>query len=33
MNEPKEIERAFLDFGGKMLAKETPDFEQLQMLP
>ena len=31
-NEPKEIERAFLDFGGKMLAKETPDFEQLRML-
>jgi hypothetical protein len=30
--EPKEIERAFLDFGARMLAKETPDFEQLGML-
>jgi hypothetical protein len=27
--EPKEIERAFIEFGRKMLAKETPDFEQL----
>lgn len=30
--EPKEIEHAFLDFGTKMLAKETPDFEQLEVL-
>src|SRR5207302_11167746 len=30
--EPEEIKRAFLDFGVKMLAKETPDFEQLGML-
>jgi hypothetical protein len=27
--QPKEIERAFLDFGGMMLAKETPDFKVL----
>jgi len=27
-----EIERAFLDFGAKMLGKETPDFEQLAVL-
>jgi len=27
--QPKEIERAFLDFGGMMLAKETPDFKAL----
>ncbi len=26
---PKEIERDFLDFGGMMLAKETPDFQVL----
>ena len=25
--QPKEIERAFLDFGGMMLAKETPDLQ------
>jgi hypothetical protein len=30
--QPKEIERAFLDFGTKMLAKETPDFMQLEAL-
>lgn len=30
--EPKEIERDFLDFGTKMLAKQTPDFEQLAIL-
>ena len=30
--ETKQIERAFLDFGVKMLAKETPDFEQLGKL-
>ena len=28
-NEPKEIERAFLDFGTRVLAKETPDFDEL----
>lgn len=27
--QPKEIERVFLDFGGMMLAKETPDFKVL----
>src|SRR5205823_4664678 len=31
-NEPEEIERAFLDFGKKMRAKETPDFKQLEIL-
>lgn len=30
--EPQEIERAFLDFGKKMRAKETPDFKQLEIL-
>lgn len=27
--QPKEIERAFQDFGGMMLAKETPDLQKL----
>jgi hypothetical protein len=27
--QPREIERAFRDFGGMMLAKETPDFKVL----
>ena len=27
--QPKEIEKAFLDFGGMMLAKEQPDFKRL----
>src|SRR5947209_9248487 len=27
--QPKEIERAFVDFGGMMLAKETPDLKVL----
>jgi len=31
-SEPEEIERAFLDFGKKMRAKETPDFKQLEIL-
>ena len=31
-SEPEEIERAFLDFGNKMRAKETPDFKQLEVL-
>jgi hypothetical protein len=31
-SEPKEIERTLLDFGAKMLANETPDFEQLRIL-
>jgi hypothetical protein len=31
-SDPKEIERAFLDFGTKMLAKETPDFVQLKLV-
>jgi hypothetical protein len=30
--QPKEIERAFLDFGGMMLAKETPDLKVLGKL-
>lgn len=30
--QPKEIERAFLDFGGMMLAKETPDLKVLRQL-
>jgi hypothetical protein len=30
--QPKSLERDFLDFGAKMLAKETPDFEQLRKL-
>jgi hypothetical protein len=29
---PKEIELSLLDFGTKMLAKETPDFDQLKVL-
>ena len=29
---PHEIERAFLEFGTLMLARETPDFEMLAML-
>lgn len=31
-SEPGEIESAFLDFGKKMRAKETPDFKQLEIL-
>jgi hypothetical protein len=30
--QPKEIERAFLEFGGMMLAKETPEFQKLESL-
>lgn len=30
--QPEEIERAFLEFGGMMLAKETPDFKKLEGL-
>jgi hypothetical protein len=31
-NQPKEIERDFLDFGAKMLSKETPDLKALKKL-
>jgi hypothetical protein len=30
--EPEDIERAFLEFGTRMLAKETPDFQELEIL-
>lgn len=31
-SEPEHIERAFIEFGTRMLAKETPDFENLEVL-